>query len=309
MIIFFAHLAMALMLFLLTNWIGRHSIQVGYMEISVIAKSNESPAFNFIYRAFSPIAFILLASSVLFSIGFSYLAKDIYLVVFYYFSIRILFNVLVGRFGLLGKAEFFLIAATSCAGAFFVHQELISTKSFFFPTRQEIGTALWLGVAAFLYKTINSIEFSSSAARRRVEKYVFIKRAEFSSLYRKVFSEECRDRGEKNLVLAILIYEDFNRPRAYRFLERLIFPRFKRKASIGPMQVTTEDNIGDLDSVIIGARKIVEAYRRATAAALENDESPGWAARAEAIASYNSGYSYREEVENIFCILDSEGDR
>jgi hypothetical protein len=91
------HVLLAIILFFITNWIGKHSLSVGYMQMSLLAKSDEAPAFNFLYRIFSPIVFIVLCCVLFNALSLNWINKDIYMIVAYYFVFRIIFNILTAR--------------------------------------------------------------------------------------------------------------------------------------------------------------------------------------------------------------------
>lgn len=63
------HLVLAIILFLLVNWIGRHAIDFGYVSTSLFEEPNESVALNFFIRALSPAVFIILVSSAAVAVG------------------------------------------------------------------------------------------------------------------------------------------------------------------------------------------------------------------------------------------------
>ena len=61
-----AHILLAALLFLLVNWIGKHSIAAGYTQLSLFAKADEAPAFNVVFRALAPTVFLILSASLLY---------------------------------------------------------------------------------------------------------------------------------------------------------------------------------------------------------------------------------------------------
>lgn len=77
---------------------------------------------------------------------------------------------------------------------------------------------------AFLYTTINSIQLSEKKARRRRIAYVSHQREKYLSLYEPIINEESKNEREKQIVLAVMIYEGLNRPKFMQFIERLLLP-------------------------------------------------------------------------------------
>ncbi len=56
--ILLAHVLLAALLFMIVNWIGRHSIASGYHQLTLFAKVDEAPAFNFVFRVLAPTVFL-----------------------------------------------------------------------------------------------------------------------------------------------------------------------------------------------------------------------------------------------------------
>ena len=63
-IIFITHLGLAVALFYLINWVGKHSYSIGYVEISLFIKDEDSPAVNFLIRVLSPIVYLIIVASI-----------------------------------------------------------------------------------------------------------------------------------------------------------------------------------------------------------------------------------------------------
>jgi len=191
------HVALALALFLVLNWIGKHAETQGYLTLNLFLKRDEAPAFNLLFRIFGPIIFIILAASLLYAAN--------------------------------------------------------------------------------------------------LDRY---------------------DRLAESIIYSILIYEGFNRPPAVRLLERLLFPWGSK--SLGPMQVTTDRRISDEESVTLGAKRLVDAYREVLAtgnekARLKNvtfDSLLNIAHRYYVIsrvaAAYNKDDSYVGEVRELHELMARE---
>ena len=121
---------------------------------------------------------------------------------------------------------------------------------------------------------------------------------------------------EEALVYAVLIYETFNRPYAYRIIERhILFPLGLSK-TLGPMQVEAKTPKNDVASVKEGAEKLVNAFRSGLPAA--EASVAGWsdavakrqwvqlAAIRFAAQEYNIRGIYANEIESVYEELVSE---
>jgi hypothetical protein len=292
-------ISIAVAMFYSTNWIGKHSYQSGYFEIGKLSLTSGSTAFNFVFRIFAPIAFLTLTAAVLYWVHADSIVKLLPHALIGYFIFRFAYYFVCDRYLLVNFFEFFALGLATIALYFWVHANVIEHREFLFPSKQEIGSALWLGMIAFLYTTINSIQLSETKARRRRIAYVSYQRDKYLSLYGTIINEEAQNEREKDIVLAVMIYEGLNRPRILQFIERLVLP-IKGKASIGPMQVTVSSNISDETSVRLGAERLLSAYR----SNLQNEDLQyEGSALIDALSAYNGSDKYAIEILEVLSAM------
>lgn len=303
-------LVLAAVAFFVTNWIGKHSIQLGYMSLTLGYRSGEAPAFNVIYRAFAPVAIMVIAAASLHYLSLDRYAADLYLVVVYYFVLRILFYFLTQRVALVDWSEFLLVAVCSAMMAYFVYTNLVVSKEYLLPSAADIGSAVWLAIAAFVYKTFNSVQTSNQSHERKRERYVQMAYAKFRTLYGHLLLGMELNPSEERLIWSVVVYESFNRPLIYRSLERLFLRILPvRTMTVGPMQVSTRVNITDEESVRIGARRLVTDYRKALKDHGQIESEWEYVdLRRKATSAYNVRSDYPYEVEAIYQILESQGE-
>lgn len=303
-------LVIAAFAFFVTNWIGKHSIQLGYMSLTLGYRSGEAPAFNVVYRAFAPVAIMVIAAAFLHYLSLDRQTTNIYLVVVYYFVLRVLFYFLTQRVVLVDWSEFLLVAICSATMAYFVYTNLVVSKEYLLPSTEDIGSAVWLAIAAFVYKTFNSVQTSNQSHERKRERYIQAAYVRFRALYGHLLLEMNLDPNEERLIWSVMVYESFNRPLIYRFLERSLRRiLLARTMTLGPMQVSTRTNVTDEESVQIGATRLVEDYRKALKdhGQIENE----WEyvdLRRKATSAYNVRSDYPYEVEAIYQILESQAE-
>lgn len=300
------HVGLAIALFFGMNWIGHHSLSAGYIQLSVLVKSDEAPAFNFLYRAFAPIVYITLCAAMLYKVKADWAVKDIHLVVVYYFVVRLLFNVVTGRARLLNWGIQLAYWVTSIPVAFYVYENLIQKNQYFFPTNEDLGNALWLGVLAFIYQTFNRVKLSSENTKKRKRNYVTHRYNHYRSIFGEIIEEVTADKRQECLIYTILLYEAFNRPKVYRRVENVLF-RAGLAKTLGIMQVTTDRVISDEESVRLGAQKIVDDHLKAQI--IINDKKAHyssrsyWSIRNEVIALYNRDDDYVHEVNSLYEVM------
>ncbi len=265
--------------------------------MSVFVKTDEAPAFNFLYRVFAPVVFITLASAALYSLKQDWVVFNIYLVVVYHAFFRLAFNVLTGRAKLLNWGMQIAYILASVFSSYYVYSNLILDKAFFFPEPKDIGNALWLGVIGFVYHTFNSVRITDVKTKRRKENYLIGVYNHYSKIYGSTIESIVKDKEQEALVYAVLIYENFNRPKAYRLIENILF-FFGLAKTLGIMQVTTDRYINDLESVILGAEKIVSDYELAQTT--HESQYGNWGVRRIALKAYNPDDDYIFEVQQIY---------
>lgn len=294
------HLSLSILLFLLINWIGNHSIHAGYIRMSIAVKNDDAPAFNFIYRAFSPVAFIIITSSLLYKMQLDWVVKNIYLVVVYYFSFRLAFNLLTGRRKLMNWPRQLAYILTSTTVSYYVYSNLIIYQESLFPSPKEIGSAVWLAVAAYIYHTFNNIELSDIKTKKRKNNYIKSQYHTYNEKYHSIIEKTTKSKNQEALIYTILIVENFNRPKIYRIVENVLF-YLKLSKTLGIMQVTTKKMITDYESVSLGAKKIVEDHHNAKKIIKnKGHQITSWNIRYNVIKLYNPDNDYIQEVSDLY---------
>jgi hypothetical protein len=304
---FIIHSLMAIGLFYIVNWVGKHSLSFGYMQLSVFSKTDEAPAFNYFFRIVAPLVYILLVSSILYSLGLDPVVQDIYRVVIYYFVFRLFFNLSFDRALLLNWKSELLILLTSTFAAYQLYDKIISTKQRLIPDFNTIANELWVVILIFLYGVLNNVRISSKGTEKRKGNYLKYFYNIFKNKYGGIVESKVKDKTLEALIYAIMIYESFNRPRIVRGIERLLF-RFGKSKTLGIMQVTTDRKISDEESVEIGIDKILNDY---TASYQEiSKKHPDWKismiqyeALSETVLKYNRSAQYLDEVLTLHEII------
>lgn len=296
----FAHFFLAVILFFILNWVGKHSIHAGYIRMSVLVKADEAPAFNFLYRAFSPVAYITVVSAISYKLQQDWIVNDIYFVVVYYFLFRLAFNLATGRRKLLNWVTQISYVLVSIPMSYYVYDTLIIHKEFLFPTAKELGNAVWLAIVAYTYHTFNSVKLSDERTKARKANYLQDRYATYKSLYGDIIDKIAETKRQEALIYAVLIVEAFNRPKLYRLIENVLFYLGFAK-TLGVMQVTTERYINDEESVRRGATKIVNDHLPAKLRVEACGHSGGsWAIRREVLELYNPDGEYIREVDGLY---------
>lgn len=287
-------------LFFLINWIGKHSYSIGYIGISIFVKVEEAPALNFIIRAFAPIVYLIIISSALYYFNMDKYVINIYLVNIYYIIFRLFFNLITGRGKLLDWYRQALYWSTIIIISYLVYDKIIRIKENILPDFTTIANELWIIILIFIFQLTNNIRFSQNGTVRRKENYLKSRYKHFNKLYSELIKDITKNEALESVVYAILIYEDFNRPKVIRLIEN-IKHRFSNKShTLGVMQVKSDKLISDKESVILGTNKIVSSYKKyVNENSVDEEKIYEWNAIDSIISDYNVGSEYLYEVNEL----------
>ena len=120
------------------------------MQLSLFAKSDEAPAFNYLFRILTPSVFIIIFSALLYYYNLDPLTKDIYLVVVYYLIFRISLNVILGRFYLFKWFVLIVRGGVTIGLAYFLYDKIISKRGILMPDLKTISNELWIIIIAWI---------------------------------------------------------------------------------------------------------------------------------------------------------------
>jgi len=334
---FAVHFLLAVLLFFVVNWIGGHAISAGYHQLTIFGQIDEAPAFNTLFRLLAPTVFLLITAAGWYALGLDVFVRDYWRISLYYVGFRWFFNVVLGRFTLMNWKRQLLLGFLTIGVSYVVYEKLIQYRTNLLPDPQNLANEVWLIVLLFLYHTWNRIERSSiqagSEARRR--KYIQQKFNRIRLRLGKVVQENTDLRLVEALSFAVMVYEQFNRPPVYQWMERHVLFPLGRSRTIGPMQVRVEEVLKDEDSVAVGVRKLQRDYEQAVetaystsrirnatsdAAAPAIDAQPATVLsveerlkalpyyprvllRRDALQRYNIRSDYPSEVDSVFSVI------
>lgn len=298
--IFLVQLFLGIVLFFIINWIGKHSYSIGYMEISIFVKIEEAPALNFLIRVLTPIVYLIIISTALYSLGMDKYVANIYLVNLYYILFRLVFNIATSRGLLLDWYRQTLYWVAILSISYFAYEKLIKIKENILPDFTTIANELWIIILLFLFQVTNNVRFSPNGTLQRKQNYLKSRYRHFTSLYGDTIREITKNEVLESVAYAVLIYEDFNRPKLVRFIENLKFRITKKQHTLGVMQVKTDKLIDDLESVKLGTNKLVSSYKNYATKMMEKQEAYyNWDSIYQIITDYNVGSSYVSEVTEL----------
>lgn len=297
------HGGLGIFLFFILNWIGKHSYSIGYISMSVFARKEDAPAFNFMLRILTPIVYLIITSAILYGLHLDYLVNDFYLVSVYYLSFRLLFNLITGRGLLLNWKQQFLYWVLIIALSFFTYSKILIQKDNILPDFETLANELWMIIIVFLYQIFNKIDIPSNGTIKRKERYLNKMFNYFSSEYGEIINLKTDKDSYKGLIYAVLILENFNRPKAARIIEYIKFYLTKKPLTLGVMQYYTSIYISDKRSVELGAEKIIKECDKILAKYKEGYEEPysgDYRLKYDMAGIYNSGWQYQHDTLELW---------
>lgn len=258
--IFVIHLVLALVLFFLINWIGRHSHSLGYISLGIFVRRDEAPAFNLALRILGPLAFVVIAATFFYALGLDEYVGGIWKISLYYFFGRAVFNIFMGRFLLINWGREVVIASLCIGGTWVIYEAVIKHKIALVPDFKTAANELWVVIAFFVYAILNKIDTGTKGSEIRKQRYIKqrfrVLRERYSSVVENTFADDL----SQAIGMTVLLYETFNRPWLAQRIEHVVFPLWGK--SLGPMQVTTSHRVDDAESVRLGFERVMESYRK-----------------------------------------------
>ena len=166
---------LGLILFIISNWIGKHYISVGYVTISMFAQNESAPAapaFNYIIRVFTPVVYLIITSAILYGLNLDAFVVNFYMVSIYYVVLRFIINLLQGRAKLINWLRQMMYYSSIIGLSWFVYTKFIVTKSNILPDLTNVSNEMWIIIILFLYKVINDLTISQDSTERRKKAYL-----------------------------------------------------------------------------------------------------------------------------------------
>lgn len=150
----------------------------------------------------------------------------------------------------------FGMAAVGIALAYFLIHFFFATEKTVFISASELREELWFAIIIVLYKFIKlildkKVKQDNILTQGQITNYI---RRKFESFYKKfdhLLEIDINNRYMCIFLYAVMIFEDYNRGPMWRSIERFMLKTgIKKKATLGIMQIRTQKDITDEESVI-----------------------------------------------------------
>jgi hypothetical protein len=267
------HIALAVCEFVVINLLGKGSSSAGYYQISFLQSVEDSPLFNVVFRVLAPTVFLVLTASVWYAIHADAIVQNYWHVTAFYILIRWIFNLATGRAVLLRWKIQILVALLALVVSYAVSNQLLLDRSIVLPSARGLADELWVIVIGFIYLTASRVSWPSLEAsnEKRRDDYLHARYKRLNRQFGDMVSRTASGRGAEAMSYAVMIYESFNRPPLYQWIEtNLLFP-FGAAHTLGPMQVSTPIRHVSSELVRIGVERVSAELSEALEKAKRSD--------------------------------------
>lgn len=286
--------ALAMVLFLIVNWIGRHAVSFGYSSTTLFEDPEESFALNFLLRTLPPAVFIIILSACAVASGNDELRLQTYWIAVYYYIIRAAYFPVFGLARLISWPRFVIHSAIGILAAAAAFQFLVLPKKSLLPDLETAGNELWLALLVFLYAVGNNVVIVDSRSSARRNSYVRHSFMTARTHFGTIIDENIKDDLLKLIVYAIIVFENYCRPPVVRSLERT-WPS-KKGRTTGIMQVASQNPLSDEDSVRKGLEILSGSWQN-------HMHEETWGKIQSVVADYNKDEEYVYKVNEVMEII------
>ncbi len=252
----FFYATIALILIIIIRWMGKHSLSLGYEQLSLFVKGHESPAFNYVFRTIAPIVYLIIVATILYYFKLDAYVVNFYLVTIYYVLLTLINILAANKAKLINWTRQIIYWFSLCILSYLVYDSIISSKKNIIIDFTTFANELWIVIIVFLYQIINQIDLSKKGEEKRKNDYIAKQYSAFKKKYGSLIQEKINNEKLEILFYSIMIYESFNRPRVARIVEIISFKLTKRTHTLGLMQVKTDKIITDEESVRLALDKV-----------------------------------------------------
>lgn len=285
-------------LFVLINILGYFSKEQGYESLSELTDEHWGK-FNTAFRILTPPIYLAVVTIILYMINRPIYITEIWLVTFWYTIFQFLIYKITRRWEFKDKRIFFSIQSITILLSYVFYKcSFVKGLDAILPDGS-FRNEIWLLVVAYVFTLFTSSYSPFSYNKYKMVENTVIRR--YDEFYKK-YKHELTDLFEtdktlRTILFSIMIVEDMNRPKLFRFIEHILFSSGLIK-STGIMQVTSDKYLSDKESVVQAQQiivKLAKTHKKYTV----DPYSLVWSISLD----YNPDNRYAESVKGIFSQL------
>ena len=231
------------------------------------------------------------------------------MIVIFYWAFRTVIRGLWGRMALTNKVGYFTCAIICICITYWLYFT-VSKVDNILPDPKSLLNEMWILMILFIYNVINRLQPSDNNAINRKEHYIKKKYLKYKKEYNYIIKNICHNQFYEATTYAIMIYENFNRPKFVRFIEKIYFHITKKPITLGIMQVRTKKLIDDETSIVMAIDIIKKAtlkHKHRIKDSSEYEYDNPHIAVYEIAGTYNcNNGKYQSEVSDIYDIIEKK---
>ena len=279
-------------------------VTINYDVFSFVTMGERKCGLNILIKMIVPVIYTIICSGIFYKIGLNEYVQNVFILEILYFIIRWIFVVLIYDRRYLNdwKSEIITFFASTIIMLFIYFFLIIQTEELFVSV-DELKNAIWVGCITYICIIIrdyiyNYAKVDESESKKRKIKYILSKYDYFKRRYGFIIDKE--EENLQNLIYAIMIYENYNRPLLIRKMEYIKF-FYNGEATLGVMQFQTKKIISDKESIEKGYNKIKQKYIEYSKEKMCIDELYN-----KVIFNYNNSIQYVGEVKYILEVIENK---
>ncbi len=191
-----------------------------YQPIASIEPDN-SLGFNLIYRViFTPITLIII-KAILNTFELYYITSNFWIISIIVASLQIMTLLLINRITLVNFKLYIPTIFTTIALSYYLTESLGKNGiKWIIPSEDSLKLEVIIAVITFIYGIFRQIPENSEDYDNRINRYIHRQ-------YKKLNKRYCKELHNyntqtKKIILSLMIYEDYNRPKLIRVVEKII---------------------------------------------------------------------------------------
>jgi hypothetical protein len=191
-----------------------------YQPIASLFNVENRVGFNTVYRvAIAPLCIVLL-SIAFYWLQLPSLIEGLWTVAVWLAIWQLVLLLSIRRWALTNKLQFLILHAVSIAISYYLYTSLIvKGVDHLLPDEANLRTDLWILIVAFCYGVLRNKSFKPAVPSDRKMAYIAARARTFRKRFKRqldAYSDILQD-----ALVALMIYEDFNRPMLVRWIEDL----------------------------------------------------------------------------------------
>ncbi|MFA5838335.1 MAG: hypothetical protein WC849_00105 [Candidatus Paceibacterota bacterium] len=284
---------LAFFLLRISGEIGKLSLPFGYASLTRIDVSGNI-SFNLFFRIlFVPVS-LAIVSILLYWLNLDFLIKNIWIVSIWYFLFQFIYT--ISKISYVNLWLYFISVINYVLISYFLYKYSLSQGlDAIIPSFNDIRTEMWIIVALFFYELCKNFDLKPKRENfnKKLENKYLQLNTKYKYLLNKIFLEE---KILNDILFSIMIFEDLNRPKLLRIIEKLLFKIGIIKTT-GIMQIKSGKYLNDEESIKLAQEKITKFFNKNKILYKSEVE---YELVGKILVDYNPDAYYRDEVRYLY---------